>query len=92
MFGLFALLGIIFVLYSFKSTLNQFESGIFLASGIISFLLSIMYKIGLKEFDSLSKRGIIFKIGMWTTLFGWITFYSLAVSIPLWIIGAIFDV
>ena len=95
LFGLYSLcilLGLIFVLYSFKSTLDSFERDVFQAAGIILLLVSFLYKLGLKIFDTLPQRGIIFKIGMWTTLFGWFTFFSLAVSIPLWIIGAIFDI
>jgi len=95
LFGLYSLcilLGLIFVLYSFKSTLDSSESDIFQAAGIVLFLVSFLYKIGLKIFDTLPQRGIIYKIGMWATLFGWFTFYPLAVSIPLWIIGDIFDI
>jgi hypothetical protein len=95
LFGLYSLcilLGLIFVLYSFKSTLDSVESDIFQAAGIVLFLVSFLYKIGLKIYDTLPQRGIIYKIGMWATLFGWFTFFSLAVSIPLWIIGAIFDI
>lgn len=92
LYGLCILLGIIFVLYSLKSTLDPFERDVYQAAGIILLLVSFLYKIGLKIYDTLPQRGIIYKIGMWATLFGWITFYSLAVSIPLWIIGAIFDI
>lgn len=95
LFGLYSLcilLGIIFVLYSLKSTLDPFERDVYQAAGIILLLVSFLYKIGLKIYDTLPQRGIIYKIGMWATLFGWFTFFSLAVSIPLWIIGAIFDI
>ena len=95
LFSLFCLtltLGLIFSIYSFTPGLNWWDSGIFLSAGIILLIVSWLYHLGLNAFDNLSRRGIIFKIGMWTTLFGWITFYSLAVSLPLWILGAIFDI
>ncbi len=84
---IFLLVGLKFVL-----TVDPVSRDIEFALGVVSLLVGIIYYLGFITFPKARKKGIVFKIGYFSTLFLLLTFYSLAVTIPILLIGALFDI
>lgn len=73
-------------------TVDPIRRDLEFALGVVSLIVGIIYYLGFITFPSARKKGLIFQIGYFSTFFLLLTFYSLAVTIPILLIGALFDI
>lgn len=73
--------------------IGYFDSMDLFIYGILFFvLIGLFYFWAANLYENLDDHSTAYRIGFWLTVVGWPLAFPLIISIPLWIIGAIYDV